>query len=501
MTNDSQSLVLRGARVIDPAQSIDRIDDIFVADGRISAIGGSVPEGAKIINLDDHILSPGWVDLHVHTYGTLGFADPDSIGIAQGVTTYVDAGGPGIGVMEEFAALLENQTVTDLYAGPYVRPMGIIGSEYIEGEIRSLMNWPITDWLDFMEAHPGLIRYLKVAALGSYGTGPLKMAKGLAEIIDVPLYSHIGEFQNQPEDPVVYEIFKISQPGDIITHIYHDSGSPILDEHGKILPIVRDAERRGVIFDVGFGGFNFGWNLAEKAFAQDLRPHIISSDLQQFNVLGPVFSLAHIMGMFLHLGMTVTEIIDSVTIAPAKALSLDDRAGSLKVGMPADITVFKIEDDEIDAMDTYGRSRVMGQRFEPVMAFKNGVRYDSDLTLCQNEKNWLLQIAEDHVPDAARLLTPAQLGFLRALGVRLESWNWTYSLEELDLDMAVALQEAFHDTLREHDLLLRDALTGTFACFLDNPFTMQIGLFLLQLTSDLALKRIREVVSDSLIAA
>ena len=39
-------------------------------------------------------------------------------------------------------------------------------SEYIEGEIRSLMNWPITDWLDFMEAHPGLIRYLKVAALG-----------------------------------------------------------------------------------------------------------------------------------------------------------------------------------------------------------------------------------------------------------------------------------------------------------------------------------------------
>ncbi len=305
MTNDSQSLALRGARVIDPAQSIDRIDDIFVADGRISAIGGSVPEGAEIINLDDHILSPGWVDLHVHTYGTLGFADPDSIGIAQGVTTYVDAGGPGIGVMEEFAALLENQTVTDLYAGPYVRPMGIIGSEYIEGEIRSLMNWPITGWLDFMEAHPGLIRYLKVAALGSYGTGPLKMAKGLAEIIDVPLYSHIGEFQNQPEDPVVYEIFNISQPGDIITHIYHDSGSPILDEHGKVLPIVRDAERRGVIFDVGFGGFNFGWNLAEKAFAQDLRPHIISSDLQKFNVLGRVFSLAHIMGLFRHLGMSV----------------------------------------------------------------------------------------------------------------------------------------------------------------------------------------------------
>lgn len=501
MTKGGSKLVLRGARIIDPAQSIDRIDDIVVADGKIAAIGGPVPEGAEIIDLSGHMVSPGWVDLHVHTYGTLGFADPDSIGIAQGVTTYVDAGGPGIGVMEEFAALLENQTVTDLYAGPYIRPMGIIGSEYIEGEIRSLMNWPITDWFDFMEAHPGLIRYLKVAALGSYGTGPLKMAKGLAEIINVPLYSHIGEFQNQSLDPLVYEIFNISQAGDIITHIYHDNGSPILDEHGKVLPIVRDAERRGVIFDIGFGGFNFGWDLAEKAFAQDLRPHVISSDLQQFNVLGPVFSLAHIMGMHLHLGMTVTEIIDSVTIAPAKALSLDDRAGSLKIGMPADITVFKVEDDEIEAMDTYGNARVMGRRFEPVMAFKNGVRYDSDLTLCQDEKNWMLQIAEDHVPEAVQQLTPAQLDFLRALLGKLETWSWTYSLEDLDLDMAVALQDVFHETVGQRELSLRDALTGTFACFLDNPFTMQIGLFLLQLTSDLTLKRLREVAGDRQIAA
>jgi dihydroorotase len=113
----------------------------------------------------------------------------------------------------------------------------------------------------------------------------------------------------------------------------------------------------------------------------------------------------------------------------------------------------------------------------------------------------MLQIAEDHVPEAAKQLTPPQLEFLRALADKLEGWNWTYSLEELDLDMAVALQDAFHDTLSRHDLSLRDALLGTFACFLDNPFTMQIGLFLLQLTSDLALKRIREVISDRQIAA
>lgn len=84
----------------------------------------------------------------------------------------------------------------------------------------------------------------------------------------------------------------------------------------------------------------------------------------------------------------------------------------------------------------------------------------------------MLQIAEDHIPDAVQHLTPVQLAFLRALADRLSSWTWTYSLEDLDLDMAVALQDSFHETLRDHDLSLRDALIGTFSCFLDSPFTM-----------------------------
>ena len=67
--------------------------------------------------------------------------------------------------------------------------------------------------------------------------------------------------------------------------------------------------------------------------------------------------------------------------------------------------------------------------------------------------------------------------------------------------MAVALQDTFHETVRQQEISLRDALIGTFPCFLDNPFTMQIGLFLLQLTSDLALKRLREVAGDRQIAA
>ena len=91
----------------------------------------------------------------------------------------------------------------------------------------------------------------------------------------------------------------------MITHLYHGNLGQVIDESGKVLPVVRDAERRGVIFDLGFGGYNFSWDVAEKAFAQDLIPHTISSDLQQFNVVRPVKSLANVMSAMLRLGMTL----------------------------------------------------------------------------------------------------------------------------------------------------------------------------------------------------
>ena len=92
----SATIVLKGAHVIDPSQGIDRIADVLVVDGKIGAVGDvAVPPGAEVIDLAGHYISPGWIDLHVHAYGTLGFANPDSIGVYQGVTSFVEAGGPG----------------------------------------------------------------------------------------------------------------------------------------------------------------------------------------------------------------------------------------------------------------------------------------------------------------------------------------------------------------------------------------------------------------------
>lgn len=115
MNNQSNTTLLKGGHLIDLAQNIDGKRDIVIRDGKIAAInapGTPVANVDKTIDLAGRYVSPGWIDIHVHAYGTLGFADPDSIGLYQGVTTFVEAGGPGVGTFDEFLAMMRGRTKT-----------------------------------------------------------------------------------------------------------------------------------------------------------------------------------------------------------------------------------------------------------------------------------------------------------------------------------------------------------------------------------------------------
>lgn len=503
MKSATDSFVLKGAHIFDAEQGIDKVADIHVADGKIQHVGSrEAAAGAEVIDVSGQYASAGWIDIHVHAYGTLGFANPDTIGVYQGVTSFVDAGGPGIGVLDQFMDLL-GHLETSLFAGPFIRPMGLLGLNFIEGDVRTLGDVPITRWVDFAKAHRDMLRYIKCNAIGDYGPGTLKITKGLAEILDLPLYMHIGEFQLQnPKHLLAPEAFRIAEAGDMITHLYHGNLGQVIDDNGKVLAVVREAERRGVIFDLGFGGYNFSWDVAEKAFAQDLIPHTISSDLQQFNVVRPVKSLANVMSAMLRLGLTLPQVVERVTCNPAKAISLTDRAGSLKPGMPADITVFRVNSGEYEISDCYTRSRKADKQIEPLMTFKNGKRFDANMTLGQEESNWFLQIAEDHVPERASKLSEGQRAFLDSLAGRLSSTSWQVtSAERLDIEKALELQDAFHQERASHGLPLKDALRAVYASFLDQNFTMQVGLLLVRLEQPFAVGRLRDVSGKRPLAA
>jgi len=70
----SGTAALRAARVIDGTGSAPITDGVVVVtDGRIVAVGAAsrvqIPAGARIVNLGDATLSPGFIDMHAHLIG------------------------------------------------------------------------------------------------------------------------------------------------------------------------------------------------------------------------------------------------------------------------------------------------------------------------------------------------------------------------------------------------------------------------------------------------
>jgi dihydroorotase len=219
-------------------------------------------------------------------------------------------------------------------------------------------------------------------------------------------------------------------------------------------------------------------------------------------VVRPVKSLANVMSAMLRLGLTLPQVVERVTCNAAKAISLTDRAGSLKVGMPADITVFRVNSGEYEISDCYTRTRKAEKQIEPLMTFKNGKRFDANMTMGQEESNWFLQIAEDHVPERAARLSEGQRAFLDSLAGRLSSTSWQVtSAERLDIEKALELQDTFHQERSSHGLSLKDALQAVYASFLDQNFTMQVGLLLVRLEQPFAIARLRDVSGKRPLAA
>ncbi len=62
------SLLIRGGRLIDPAQNRDGEFDLLIAKGKVARVGKGLtpPAGAQVLEAKGLIVSPGLVDLHVH---------------------------------------------------------------------------------------------------------------------------------------------------------------------------------------------------------------------------------------------------------------------------------------------------------------------------------------------------------------------------------------------------------------------------------------------------
>src|SRR5205085_11095519 len=119
------------------------------------------------------------------------------------------------------------------------------------------------------------------------------------------------------------DVLELLRPGDIVTHCFQGRGEErenLTDSRGRLLPEVVDARQKGVVMDVGHGGGSFRWEIAEAALEQGFLPDVISTDLHVYNLHGPMFDMATTLTKFLHLGLSVEQLVERVTVRPAQVI-------------------------------------------------------------------------------------------------------------------------------------------------------------------------------------
>lgn len=365
----SYDLVIRGARVIDPAQELDGPADIAITGDRIAAVGRLDAAAAQTLDATGLAASAGWIDLHVHVAYRLGRTGvhPDrDAGLTRGVTTAVDAGSCGAGLFEAMAEYVMRPAATRVLAFLNVSLLPIPGPRHGVWE-----NFDQKQTLAAAQRHAGRVVGIKVLAsrthVGALGLAPVSLAVQAARLAGIPLMCHIG---NAP--PVIDDVLALLAPGDIVTHCWHGKPGGLLDRDGHPIRAARAAADRGVLFDIGHGSESFSFETARRALEAGLPLHAISTDLHSRNVERPVRDLATTMAKFLHLGFDLSRVIAAVTTGPAAALGLERELGVLRPGAHADVTVFRLRRSPIELTDSEGRREQGNQVLEPVHVVRAG---------------------------------------------------------------------------------------------------------------------------------
>ncbi|MBJ9829487.1 amidohydrolase/deacetylase family metallohydrolase [Citrobacter freundii] len=361
-------LLLRRARLVD-----DTVSDIALKDGKIAALGDVDGPALKTIELGGECyVSAGWIDSHVHCYpkSPIYHDQPDSVGIATGVTTVVDAGSTGADDIDDFYTLTR-EAATEVYALLNISRVGLIA----QNELANMVNIDADAVREAVKRHPDFIVGLKArmssSVVGENGITPLDRAKAMqAQNGDLPLMVHIG---NNPPD--LDEIAERLSAGDIITHCYNGKPNRILTPQGELRVSVTRAISRGVRLDVGHGTASLSFAVAKRAIELGILPHTISSDIYCRNrISGPVHSLANVMSKFLAIGMSLPQVIECVTANAADGLRLKQK-GRLQVGLDADLTLFTLKRQPTVLVDAENDSLQAEQLLVPLAAIRAGKGY------------------------------------------------------------------------------------------------------------------------------
>jgi len=106
------SLLIKNGRVVDPANSTDAVQDVFIGGGRIERVGRELPvaDGTAVLDATGKIVCPGFIDIHVHLREP-GFEYKETV--ASGTRAAAAGGFTAVCCMANTHPVNDNRSITD----------------------------------------------------------------------------------------------------------------------------------------------------------------------------------------------------------------------------------------------------------------------------------------------------------------------------------------------------------------------------------------------------
>src|SRR5688572_14834390 len=380
--------LLKGGRLIDPANGLDGSYDLLIDGDRVAAVGRDLPaDGATVVTIPaGYMVCPGFIDMHVHLREP-GQEHKETV--ATGTAAAVAGGFTAVACMPNTTPVNDNANVTGLILAKAaaanlarVYPIGAVskgsaGSLLADiAELRQAGCVAITD-----DGHP-----VSTAIL-------MRRALEYASMFDMPVIEHC-EDQTLKGDGVAHEGYHASRLGlrgipgacealgvergillseltGSAFHVAHMSarqslrsvrkakeagigvtcevaphhftltdealGSPLpYDTNTKMNPPLREAADR----DAMLAGIADG---TVDVIATDHAPHHydekkVEFDRAPFGIIGLETAVSLALDRLVHSGsIRLPRLVELLSVNPARILRVT--GGTLSVGVPADVTI------------------------------------------------------------------------------------------------------------------------------------------------------------------
>ena len=385
------SLLLKGGRIIDPPQGLDKVADLLIEDGKIAKIGENLDQGrggvAPPLDVTGKVVVPGLIDMHVHLREP-GFEYKEDI--ATGTRAAAAGGFTAVACMPNTHPVTDCKSIVEAIRRR-AEEVGLAKVYPIGAVTKELKGEEMAEIADMIEG--GAVAFSD-DAFPLENSGLMRRVMDYASMFGVPLILHCEDtslsdegLMNEGITATILGLKGIPRESEEIAiarnlMLARLTGCPVHIAHVSTrgsVEIIRRAKEAGVnvtcetcpqyfsLTDEAVKGYDTNAKvnpplrtaddvaaikegLADgtiDVIATDHAPHAIEEKDCEFAVAS-----SGMVGLETALGLVMTELVkpgvlslaaavEKMTAAPAKVLRLE--SGSLQAGKAADITVIDPE--------------------------------------------------------------------------------------------------------------------------------------------------------------